>query len=181
MLEIHHSSREPEVEMFMRWKKLRVSNQIGISLLYLMLEMHHSSREPSKCLWGERRKFHYLKSYVTFRLCLLLPQATAERPAGVVCWVQSTPSTGAQVCGEDTDHTWLHTCRGHDQRHHRFVEWGLSPWRTIQGILGKVSLNPFTVLCYFGFILFCFVFVVFVMLFFGHKVVRLSLVVDSHD
>ena len=29
--------------------KLRVPNQKGISLLYIMLEIHHSDREPSKC------------------------------------------------------------------------------------------------------------------------------------
>ena len=30
--------------------KSRVSNQNGVSLLYIMLELHHSGREPSKCI-----------------------------------------------------------------------------------------------------------------------------------
>ena len=29
----------------------RVSNQNGVSLLYIMLEIHHSGREPSISLW----------------------------------------------------------------------------------------------------------------------------------
>ena len=31
-----------------RYYKSRVSNQNGVSLLYIMLEIHHSVREPSK-------------------------------------------------------------------------------------------------------------------------------------
>ena len=29
--------------------KIEVSDQNGVSLLYIMLEIHHSGREPSKC------------------------------------------------------------------------------------------------------------------------------------
>ena len=37
----------------------RISNQNGVSLLYIMLEIHHSGREPSICCddayWSERQ------------------------------------------------------------------------------------------------------------------------------
>ena len=44
-----------------RWKISRVSNQNGVSLLYIMLEIHHSGREPSKywLISKKKKKLHH--------------------------------------------------------------------------------------------------------------------------
>ena len=39
--------------------KSRISNQNGVSLLYIMLEIHHSGRKPSKCK-SNQQNIHFI-------------------------------------------------------------------------------------------------------------------------
>ena len=63
--------------------KSRVSDQNGVSLLYIMLKIHHSGREPSKLssFYLEKRKAYLLLSTLyQCQVCVRYPVTSKARP-----------------------------------------------------------------------------------------------------